>query len=409
MSNEYRIVPTLYDREGKPYCAALNSPDSNQVRAKCILPPNKVIPVIFVPGIMGSNLASGDELAINGRAWAPDLKSWAWKFKGYTGAQRKQLLHPENVKVDVTIPVDDSKLFELGATPRKQVGDNWKNEFVRRGWGTVMQGSYADLLCTLEHHLNRMYTSGTVSAHWQQLLRGQGDGWGEMQGFVRLAESELSDASEYWYPVHAVGYNWVACNSTAGKYLARMIDHYCGRYIKLGYTCDKVILVTHSMGGLVARAAVHPAIGGAQDKVLGVVHGVQPIIGAPAAYKRVRAGNEASGIMSAIVAQVLGWSGAEVAPVFAQSPGPLELLPTKAYPKGWLQVQRSHREARRPGLSREVLSLPNQDPYAEIYRERDAWWRLMDPTLIDPASTSAEEGRDPWTSYVKQLTHKSEI
>jgi len=343
---------------------------------------------------MGSNLASDDDLAIEGRAWAPDLTSWALKFRKYTGAQRQQLLHPDRTRVDVTLPVDDSKLLKLSGISRKQVGDNWKNEFVRRGWSTIMQGSYADLLCMLEYHLNRMYASGEVSQHWQQLLKQQGEGWGELQGFERLAATELSNASEYWYPVHAVGYNWLKCNSDAGTYLARFIERYCGRYRKLGYACEKVVLVTHSMGGLVARAAVHADMGGAQDKVLGIVHGVQPITGAPAAYKRVRAGNEASGIISAITAQVLGWSGAEVAPVFAQSPGPLELLPTKQYPKGWLQVRR-----RDPRRDQNVLALPVSDPYAEIYRERGQWWRLMDPELIDPLAQS----RDPWVAYLKKL------
>lgn len=394
MSVDYRIVPTLYDRDGRAYCAALNSPTSSQVRAKCILPPNKVIPVIFVPGIMGSNLASTDQLAIDGRAWWPDSTSWALKFRKYTGAQRQQLLHPDRVRVDTSAPVDDSALLKLSGNSRRQVGDNWKNEFIRRGWGGVMQGSYAGLLCALEFHLNRMYTAGRVAPDWQELLREQGSNWGELQGFERLIDSELSEASEYWYPVHAVGYNWLACNSDAGKYLARFIDLYCDRYRRLGYECDRTILVTHSMGGLVARAATHQNLGGAQDKVLGIVHGVQPITGAPAAYKRVRAGNEASGIISAIAAQVLGWSGAEVAPVFAQSPGPLELLPTKQYPKGWLQIRR-----RETGSSQDVLALPINDPYEEIYRERDQWWRLMDPALIDPSA----QARNPWIGFIKKI------
>lgn len=398
MSDEHRIVPTLYDRQGRPYCAALNSPASSQVRARCILPPNKVIPVVFVPGIMGSNLASDDSLAIDNRAWWPDNTGWALKFRRFTGAQRQQLLHPDRTRVDVTAPVDDSDLLKLTGMSRKQVGDNWKNEFIRRGWGGVMQGSYAGLLCTLEYHLNRMYTAGSVSAGWRQLLREQGTGWGDLQGFERLAESELSDASEYWYPVHAVGYNWLKSNSEAGRYLVQLTDRYCSRYRDLGYQCEKVILVTHSMGGLVARAAVHAELGGAQDKVLGIVHGVQPITGAPAAYKRVRAGNEASGLISAITAQVLGWSGAEVAPVFAQSPGPLELLPTKQYPKGWLQIRR-----RDPGRGANVLALPVNDPYAEIYREREQWWRLMDPELIDPAGVMARSRKSPWTMFLESL------
>lgn len=59
-----------------------------------------------------------------------------------------------------------------------------------------------------------------------------------------------------------------------------------------GYECKQVIVVTHSMGGLVGRALIHPMYGNLQDKVAGIVHGVMPAIGAPAAYKRMRAGFE---------------------------------------------------------------------------------------------------------------------
>lgn len=400
MSQDFRIVPTLYDKNGKPYCAALNSRDTNKVRAKCILPPNKVIPVIFVPGIMGSNLASDHDSAVEGKAWAPDITKWALKFRKYSGAERKVLIDPAITRVDFSVPVDDDTLLKLTGTSRKDVGNNWKNEFIRRGWGTVMQGSYGELLCYLEYHLNRMYKGGKVSPHWQTLLQEQGRDWGEMQGFQKLVAGELTDAADYWYPVHAVGYNWLRSNREAGKYLTIRMRRFIAHYKKMGYHCDKAILVTHSMGGLVARAAVHPDIGGAGDDVLGIVHGVQPITGAAAAYKRVRAGNEATmNPVGAITAQILGWSGAEVAPVFAQSPGPLELLPTKAYPKGWLQAYRSQGGAR----SQKAFALPKADPYSEIYRERHQWWRLMDPALIDPAGVMTKKGSDPWNFYLTKL------
>src|SRR4051812_6269596 len=83
-----------------------------------------------------------------------------------------------------------------------------------------------------------------------------------------------------------------------------------------GYECNQVIVVTHSMGGLVGRALVHPDYGNLQDKVLGIVHGVMPAIGAPAAYKRMRAGFEDGGMMSgpeeSLAAKVAGNYGNEV-------------------------------------------------------------------------------------------------
>jgi pimeloyl-ACP methyl ester carboxylesterase len=52
----------------------------------------------------------------------------------------------------------------------------------------------------------------------------------------------------------------------------------------------KVILVTHSMGGLVARACAKRI----PDKIAGVIHGVMPALGAPAAYRRMACGTESS-------------------------------------------------------------------------------------------------------------------
>jgi hypothetical protein len=31
-----------------------------------------------------------------------------------------------------------------------------------------------------------------------------------------------------------------------------------------------------------------------------------------------------------------------------------------------------------------MLALPKSDPYDEIYRDMSSWYRLIDPTLLDP-------------------------
>ncbi|MFX5747526.1 hypothetical protein ABTE19_21620, partial [Acinetobacter baumannii] len=80
------------------------------------------------------------------------------------------------------------------------------------------------------------------------------------------------------------------------------------------------------MGGLVARACAQlPEMA---ERILGVVHGVMPALGAPATYKRIRAGFEGAGQV------VLGRNAAECTAVMANAPGPLELLPTAQY-KTW--------------------------------------------------------------------------
>ncbi len=165
------------------------------------------------------------------------------------------------------------------------------------------------------------------------------------------------------------------------------------------------------MGGLVARAAVHPEMGAVADKVLGILHGAMPALGAPAAYKRMRAGNELAGItwnplsvLKAIgVWAFLGMHGQDVTPILGQSPGGLQLLPNQNYPDGWLAVE--------AGGARYPIS---GNPYDTIYRERTKWWRLVNPDWLDPRGradrqydasgqiTSATDGA--WRKYLSCLS-----
>jgi hypothetical protein len=78
-------------------------------------------------------------------------------------------------------------------------------------------------------------------------------------------------------PVFAFGYDWRQSCASHASSLNAFIDAVLERT-----RAQRVILVTHSMGGLVARAAM-PVIA---SKVLGVVHTVQPAVGAVTAYRR---------------------------------------------------------------------------------------------------------------------------
>jgi hypothetical protein len=128
------------------------------------------------------------------------------------------------------------------------------------------------------------------------------------------------------------------------------------------------------MGGLVARAAVHPDIGKLHDQVLGVVHGVMPAMGAGTAYKRMRCGFEGSGISP----RILGYIGSHVTAVLANSQGGLELLPSQAYGNHWLKVEQK---------GKILKSLPeNGDPYEEIYKVHDRWFGLLREDWLNPAN-----------------------
>jgi hypothetical protein len=152
------------------------------------------------------------------------------------------------------------------------------------------------------------------------------------------------------------------------------------------------------MGGLVARSAC--ALHGAEGKVLGVIHGVQPAVGSPAAYWRMKAGFERPrggphrqfwdwlrnplkmakhSLVGHISAVILGTNGEEVTSLLANSPGGLELLPTKDYRdnagnRAWLSYPAAKGEVR----------LPVADPYEEIYLLKDVAYRMVDPEWLDP-------------------------
>ena len=84
-------------------------------------------------------------------------------------------------------------------------------------------------------------------------------------------------------------------------------------------------------------------LSGAEGQVLGVVHGVQPAYGAPAAYMRIKAGFEGSGITGRLASRFLGPTGRDVTALLANAIGGLELLPGKHYVTSqgssrWLEI-----------------------------------------------------------------------
>lgn len=349
----------------------------------------EVIPIIFVPGIMGSRLRRRIDRA---KIWDPDdplfMVDKYGKFSA-TAAKRKALLigsefSPTYAEVHDDDPDHNKKINRKHDTTRD-----------KRGWGGVMWGSYGPILTKLQEH------------QWP---------------------SPLNACFEF--PVHAFGYNWSASNDDAGftlkEYIDKTIDDYqYGVYSPDGRSreCNKVIIVTHSMGGLVARSAC--VLHGAEGKVLGVIHGVQPSVGSPAAYWRMKAGFERPrggphrqlwdwlrnplkmakhSLLGHISAVILGTDGEEVTSLLGNSPGGLELLPTKDYRdnagnRDWLSY---------PGAKGEVR-LPVADPYEEIYLLKDVAHRMVDPEWLDPGrqpNSDEEEYEEAgaWQNYVQHLS-----
>jgi pimeloyl-ACP methyl ester carboxylesterase len=351
-----RQIPVQYDERGNPNWIASMSPPDNSF-GRCYMVPDRIIPVIFVPGVMGSNLIGNDK-DNNGKTWLLDSNgSMAiWLSRG--PKSRKKILRPEAMDV-----YDGGKLPAGTGLPNE--------ELKRRKWGEVGAMSYAEFLVWLENALNDF--DDTKNGLRMQLMdMDLGAATGEHP--PTLAEIGLS--YRYRFPVYACGYNWLGSNADSAKRLGQRIDEVIARYRREKKKVEKVIIVTHSMGGLVARHCSEAH--GYSDKILGIVHGVMPAIGAAAVYRRFKSGTEGDYITS----EVLGNDAAEMTAVLSSAPGPMQLLPTPEYGNGWLKIRDGGKE----------YSFPqNGDPYGEIYAVRDKWWSMCDDELMNPMNSA----RDP--------------
>lgn len=389
---KFVIAPTFVDDNGQTYSVSTMNAAAEDVE-QLILSKPCVIPVLFLPGIMGTNLRDKENKKAVWRPPSTDLRGLADALLqlvayAFTSAQsRAASLLMDRVEVDPNGPIDAGR----SGLPI--------NVLTLRGWGTIMRGSYHAFLSDLEYYLNNLarYDFDRCEVDFKEWAAEAGTEapteWGSSQGEA-LTRSEILHAARYQFDVWVGGYNWLQSNRDSGEQIKRYIEKEILPYYNDGapillddtpdgkgsndrgmvrkkpsrIVAEKVIVVTHSMGGFVSRALTE--IHGC-DKVLGVSHGVQPATGAPAAYKRMRAGFEG-------VAQVvLGRNAAEVTAVTANSPGALELLPTADYNHGkpWLFVREPQSaDGSKPPA---ILALPkNGDPYSEIYQS-SAWYGLV--------------------------------
>lgn len=400
------LLPTYAD-SGKSKSVGYVTPKEDKAPQKARVMAKRAIPVVFLPGIMGSNLrmSSARQRAIkksNNIAWRPDRKLEMLALLNASPAERQLQLDPATTEVDtynggvaptgdrsetsaerqdrgsirVTIPSAHPLLLEDDlptANPRRTK----EIKALERGWGEVYFTSYRGILEQCEQELNRptVYAGG-----WSRIVGIDPTHFGAVapSPISPLTEEDLTLATKGCiFPVHAMGYNWLNSIEQAASTLAVRIGKLIEKYNCLGIQCEKVIVVTHSMGGLVGRALVHPQMGNIESKILGIVHGVQPALGAPAAYKRMRCGFEEGFLGAAPTPKILGNYGSEVTAVLGNSVGGLQLLPSCAYGNDWLRVQHN---------GRIVESWPKAgDPYAEIYCVRDKWYGLLREDWLNPA------------------------
>jgi pimeloyl-ACP methyl ester carboxylesterase len=273
-----------------------------------------------------------------------------------------------------------------------------EKEVRERHWGEVHWDSYGNLLFGLDVNLNHTFEMSTLDnarvlrRHWKEVMNFELAQWG-VRTIERVTERELEKHAEYYYPVYACGYNWLeSCEQSAVRLRDRILET-IKFWTKNKRECSKVILVTHSMGGLVARTCAKAI----PDCILGIIHGAMPALGAPAAYRRIACGTESwspsndsiDNKKAEFVADILGSRPELTMPVMATAVGPLELLPNHLYPKPWLHICIMNR-VNNKDVARDVAHMPSGNPY-DLYRDMNSWYRLVDPKLADPGNKYGNE------------------
>lgn len=355
-----RLDPKTGDRVAKPFL----TPRANQQEKNIFIKVPAVIPVVFLPGIMGSNLKIKGK---NSRAWRPPNSGlnpeelgeiisamWTWGWRG--AKERQTILNKDAVEVDDSGPISVGTSGLSRALARE------------RGWGSVARKSYNPIMAVLQERLNRLaFATGLMTGkpetrldqEWQDIGMRSPAEYGEKLGLPSLTREEVIKASRYSFDVWCCGYNWLQSNRDSGQDVQTYIEEkVLAYYRKKKIPAKKVIVVTHSMGGLVSRALteIHNA-----PNVLGVVHGVQPATGAPAIYHHCRAGYEG------VEQWILGRNAGQVTSVVGNSPGALELIPSFDYDNGrsWLFVDNGSTSIETKG-----------DPYTSIY-VTSKWYGLV--------------------------------
>lgn len=225
----------IWDENGRVHYALTYHPKAENHVSVCLMPPVKVIPVIFIPGVMGSNLKNED-----GEVWqfsASSLKKWPLA----NAKKRKQLLDPKTTMVD-----DSGEILNDRADGKKFPSRR------ERGWGSAFYKSYGEALDRLQYLLSDddILTENYFREAQLQTARQRFTGVriGDEPADQVLTEAETAHGHRFLYPLHVFGYNWLQSNADSAEKLGVYIRKVLGSY-HCRLAVNKVILVTHSMGG----------------------------------------------------------------------------------------------------------------------------------------------------------------
>ena len=228
--------------------------------------------IAFVPGVMGSRLSF-----TAGGSWDPDDKSMTgvmsrWYMAG-ADSERAQLKFDKGANVIVG---NSGKKISPPLTPDES----------NKGYGGIVWSFYGPFARLL---------AGTKFGTFQT-------------------------------PVYVFGYDWRQSNKVSGADLATRINNAID-----AEKTDKVIIVSHSMGGLATRSALfqNATLSG---RLLGIIHVFQPATGAVVLYRRFYTGM-VQNVDAATSAEctVFGDTADKFATIVSGLNGPMELLPNANY------------------------------------------------------------------------------
>jgi hypothetical protein len=306
------------------------------------------VPVVLVPGVMGSRLDLTPSLS-----WDPDGGSPMAPWISFSTTGRREVrraLRPATTAGSVkTTFATGAVSWISGKIDASLTGKTAVLASARcRAIGTVNGGSSDDAI--------QSYYA--TFRNWGSVL------WGFYGKMLVALEETLNPAKDDPdFPVYAFGYDWRRSNTDSGKLFNAFVSKVVDRH-----GAQDAIIITHSMGGLVARGGI-AADTSVKQKIRGVIHTVQPSNGAVSAYRRFLTGvsepvdSQALG-PAWLLSNIMGPTSVQFAYNLSGMPGPLQLLPNKlhaSHVSDWIagvdssvnlaDIYNVYRQASVPGLS----------------------------------------------------------
>lgn len=301
-----------------------------------------VVPIVFIPGLMATRLRKkGGGKTI----WDPDDP--IWMLRNFT----------RGTKYDSSNPYSEPSIWDVKNVDmdynkvRSLIGfdENPEAEPIKESPGTSLnEYEYDD---EKNRGFPRKYNNDEMkrgfaecfASSYEKLLR-------EMDKEFFTARRSSIKKFNIMAPVEVIGYDWRNYPDKIVEYVENRFtekkeknDPKYEEYLRSRYDDEfKFIIVTHSMGGLIARKLLQKNKK-LEERCLGVIHGDQPVIGAPKSYGFFKKGAESvnfeivsenkrsASISDRILSNAQGNTAIDFQYVASSMPGALILLPTDDY------------------------------------------------------------------------------